>query len=195
MFVAMERGVRLAGRSAALDSAKLIQRQVDTRVLARTGSDRVLSGMTRSSKRRRKGRPIRIVTKPRLSGPKPSVLVSAKGPMPLIENDIAPHTVVSQWVTGPARLRRNAKGKLVESRRKSSKASRIAAVELGLGAAGGGRRAVMHWGNVWTRYVSASSKGTQPWRKGVDEVKPKIGLIHGQAQRSAIARAALSGLT
>lgn len=195
-FGRVAKGLETAGIAAAVESARLIQSSVERRIESTIGSDRILSGTTRNSwGKGRKPKPIVVkvhATRRNLNSENPTLLVSAKGPLHLREHDIAPHTVVSHWITGPARLRRNKKGKLVESRRKIGKAQRTAAVEMGLSASGGGRRAVLHWGNVYARYTSAHSKGTHMWRSGVKDATPQLAAIHARTQRAALMHAVTS---
>jgi len=63
-------------------------------------------------------------------------------------------------------------------------------VALGLGAAGGGRRAVLNLGGgVFRRWTIASSKGREPWRQGVKEATPQLAAIQTRVQRAAIGSA------
>jgi hypothetical protein len=147
-----------------------------------------LSGTSRTTGGKRKligpvlpsaGRKIGVRTKTTTSS-KTSVLVSATGPLQLVENDVAPHIVVSRHAKGAGFERVNAKGRKVKGR--NTIQSRQASVLFGLGAGGGDRRAVLHWGgNIYARYVIASSRGRHPWRASVNEVTPKVAEIHGKA--------------
>lgn len=191
-FVQMGNAMVMASRQSALESAKVIAESVDRRLVATVGADRTLSGMTRNSRRKgKKVPPMAILVRPRqMTGARPTVMVKAKGPMHIRDKDIAPHPVVSQWVR-PTQMRRNKKGKLVETRRAMTRAKLMVAADAGVELSGGGRRAVLHWGgNVYARRTTASSRGTRMWRSGVNEAAPLLGEIHARHMRSAIASSA-----
>lgn len=169
-------------------AARFVDR-VDARIKAAVGPDRVLSGTTRTTGRKRSNRGGKAAGRIQAyaKAEKAGTLVAVRGPLQLAENDVAKHVVVSQYVKGAGYTRVNAKGKTVKGR--STRESRQASVLFGLGAAGGGRRAVLHWGNNYARYTFASSKGRHPWRDGVAEASKEIPSVHAQVQLEAIASA------
>jgi hypothetical protein len=182
--------VEAAGPVSVRTVAGIVEKSVDAKLVAALGADRILSGTTRTTGTKKatgkskKGR-IAVTAKPLNGGPSAQILIGLTGPAQLIENDVKKHIVVSKWVKGAAYTKVNAKGKTVKGR--ATRQSRIASVAFGLGAAGGGRRAVLHWGgNIFARYTTASSKGKHPWRDGVAQSQSQVLAAHAQVQRQAL---------
>lgn len=178
--------IHAAQRQVADDAGRLIAQTTEKRIREASGGDGVLSGMMRATGTRSTRKPKPMGTFHRVE-PRPGgfqAYVRATGPVHLVEHDVARHIVVSRWAKGAGYTRTTKAGKTVQGR--STRESRVASVAFGLGAAGGGRRAVLHWGSVFARYSYASSKGRQPWKRGVDEARPRLGEIQAAAQRAAI---------
>lgn len=178
-----------AQRTVAQRSGELVRASTERNIMAATGGDGVLSGMTRTTggRSKRPPRPIRVRSRVERRGTGWQAFVKASGPMPLIERDVDRHIVVSRHAQGATYTRTTKTGKTRTGR--STRQSRVASVAFGLGAAGGGRRAVLHWGDNYARYTFASSKGRHPWRRGVDQAAPQFGQIQAEAQRAAIRQA------
>lgn len=166
-FVSLARSVEQRQQRATAAGAAIIEREVRGRVRSATGGDLILSGTNRTTGSKRSAKPgaKRIDVRAERSKASTGTVVRMIGPAQLVENDVAKHIVTSRYVKGAGYTRVNAKGKTVKGR--TTRQSRQASVAFGLGAAGGGRRAVLHWGNNWARYTTASSKGRHPWRDGV----------------------------
>lgn len=169
-FDSLSREIEQRQVESARTGARIIEREVTGKLRSATGGDFALSGMNRTSaptktgKARSKGK-MSVRVRP-ARGETGAFLVAATGPVQLVENDVAKHIVVSRYAKGAGFTRTTKAGKTVAGR--SSRQSRVASVAFGLGAAGGGRRAVLHWGgNNYARYTTASSKGRHPWRNGV----------------------------
>lgn len=168
-FDTLSREIEYRQAEAQRNAAKVVQRSVMTRLRAATGGDLMLSGMnatkapTRSGKPRAKGKMGVRIAPERGGG---GLLVAATGPVQLVESDVQKHIVTSRYSKGAGYTRTTKAGRVVKGR--STRESRAASVALGLGATGGGRRAVLHWGGNYARWTVASSKGREPWRKGVD---------------------------
>lgn len=183
MATAMEQ----AQRTTAANAGELIRSETDKRIKAAAGGDGVLSGMTRTTGGRSKAkpRPMGARVRVRKGSMGWEALVRATGPVHLVERDVAPHVVTSRHAKGAEFTRQSKAGRTVKGR--STRESRQASVLFGLGLEGGGRRAVLHWGGSnYARWTVASSKGRQPWAKGVDAARPRLGEIQAQAQRAAI---------
>lgn len=175
-FDSLSREIEQRQVESARNGARVIEREVTGKLRAATGGDFALSGMnrsatlTKSGKERSKGR-MAVRVRP-ARGETGAFLVAATGPVPLVENDVAKHIVVSRFAKGAGFTRTTKTGRTVKGR--SSRQSRIASVAFGLGAEGGGRRAVLHWGGSnYARYTTASSKGRHPWRNGVRESRDR----------------------
>lgn len=168
-FDSLSREIEQRQVESARDGARIIEQAVNGRLRAATGGDFALSGinrsatLTKSGKERSKGR-MGVKVRP-ARGETGAFLVAATGPVQLVENDVQKHIVVSRYAKGASFTRTTKAGRTVKGR--SSRQSRIASVAFGLGAGGGDRRAVLHWGgNNYARYTTASSKGRHPWRNG-----------------------------
>lgn len=183
-FDRLGKGIEKRQKEAARAGAVVIDREVTRRLKAATGGDLVLSGMTRTTGGKRSGskRPMRVKIGPARQSD--GVFVSITGPAQLVENDVAKHIVVSRHAKGAGYTKVNAKGNTVKGR--ATRQSRQASVAFGLGAAGGGRRAVLHWGNNWARYTTASSKGRHPWRNGVRAARPKAAREMARVESGAL---------
>jgi len=178
-----------AQRQVAEEAGRLIVSTTERRIMDATGGDGVLSGMTRTTKGRRSTpRPMGASSKIEPSPTGARAFVRARGAVHLVEHDIARHVVVSRWAQGDESTRedRVLKSGAIRKGRATNK-SRIASVEAGLGARGGGRRAVLNLGGgTYRRWTTASSKGRQPWKRGVDDARPQLAEIQARAQRAAI---------
>lgn len=171
------------------NAAKVVEHSVLRRMASATGGDMVLSGMTRTTGTRRGGSrgKVGVKTKVDTFGGNMSATVRATGPAHLVESDVKRHPVVSRYAKGAAYTRTTKSGRVVRGR--SSRQSRSASVLFGLGAAGGGRRAVLHWGgNNYARYVFAESKGRHPWAKGVSAAEPKASAEIAKSVAGSISR-------
>ena len=166
------KGIEARQKEAARAGARVVEREVNGRLRRATGGDGVLSGTTRTTggRRQSQGRRMRVLTRPARSNPD-GQFVSITGPAHLVENDVKRHVVVSRHAKGAGYTKVNARGRSVRGR--STRESRQASVLFGLGAGGGGRRAVLHWGDNYRRFTFAESKGRHPWRDGVRAARPK----------------------
>lgn len=191
-FVALADGVEKQQHSSvdavALHTTKILR----SRIAAASGGDNVLSGTTRTTRRQKrkgnesKGKKLGVGYDLAPSGRQ--ALIAARGPLPLIEVDQAPHVVVSRWATGAEYQRHTKAGRVIAG--KSTIGSRQASVLTGNGAAGGGRRAVLNQGGgVFRRWTISSSKGKHPWEFGIKEASPAVGRIHAKATHETIAAA------
>jgi len=184
MVEAIETRQKVAVERVAANTKKHLERELS----AASGGNMALSGFSRTTGGRRKvagplqpgvGKKIGVGYKTFPDGR--GALISGRGPIPLVEHDIPKHVVVSRHARGAGFTRTNAKGKQVKGR--NSIGSRNASVLFGLGAAGGGRRAVLHWGgNIFARYTFASSKGRQPWAKGSRAAGGEVARIFQQSE-------------
>lgn len=167
-------------------SAFAIKKRVAKRVAAATGGDSILSGTTvgKNGKINTRGKKIGVRYRLSKGKAKPSAIVGMTGPADLVENDQARHIVTSRYAKGAGYQRLTKTGRTVKGR--STKESRAASVLFGLGAEGGGRRAVLHWGGIYARYTEAESKGRHPWKDGVKEATGDIPKIHAEVNRAAI---------
>lgn len=175
-FSTLARNLESVQKGAARSGARVIEQAVQREMRAATGGDLVLSGMTRTTgpKRSNSGgiKKIGVKVRPMRDG----VLVAATGPAQLVENDVKPHIVTSRHAKGAAYTRTTKAGKTVKGR--STRESRQASALFGLGVTGGGRRAVLHWGNNFARFTRSSSKGRHPWRNGVRQSRDRaVGVM------------------
>ena len=175
------KGVAEAGDLSVKQSALALKNHANRNIGAATGGDgRISGGRPATGAKRKKigpvlpdgGKRIHVrYNKHEIAGGA-TAMVYAKGPLQLVENDVDPHVVVSRHSGVASSITLNAKGKRVKTR--NSIANRRAQVLAGNGAAGGGRRAVLHWGSNYARWTMASSKGRQPWGKALDSELPKM---------------------
>mgnify|MGYP000063580176 CR=1 FL=1 len=181
VFERLQQEVEQAAHETPVRIADQFVRKANARISRATGGDQKLSGTARVTGVRRRssspmdmaGRKVEVVSRKLDAG---SVLLESRGPIKLVEGDVKKHIVTSRHATGDTGRRVNAAGKSVKIR--NSIANRQASVMAGV-ALGGGRRAVLHWGNNYARYVRASSKGRHPWANTRDEME--------QAQRAIVA--------
>lgn len=164
------------------------------KIRSATGGDLVLSGTGRTTigrndkarKSKEKKLNIGYDISPGQRGP--IGLVSARGPLPLVENDQKPHVVTSRFAVAAGYEQVVMTGKRAGQMRKGRNTidARTASVLFGAGL-GGGRRAVLNFGGGnYRRSVIASSKGRKPWAKTLDEVRPQINRILAGAERKAL---------
>jgi len=166
-FDKLSREIDARQKQASRNGAAVIEREVRQKMRAATGGDLVLSGLGQSKGGKSRGK-LGVKTAPARAVPD-ATIVFATGPAHLAENDVDKHYVVSKYAKGAQRISQTTGRKL-----RATRQSRIASVAFGQGAAGGGRRAVLHWGgNNYARFVVASSKGRHPWRNGVKASQQK----------------------
>lgn len=160
-FDALAREVETRQKQASRNGAAVIEREVRQRLRGATGGDLVLSGLGTSKAGKARGK-LGVRTAPARSVPDASV-VFATGPAHLVESDVDKHYIVSKYAKGAQRISQTTGRRL-----RATRQSRIASVAFGAGAAGGGRRAVLNFGNgQYRRWSVAYSKGRHPWRNGV----------------------------
>ena len=172
----LERQQRISIETAAIEAKKVTVGFM----AAATGGDLMLSGLNRGGPSKKVGVNYKLETR----GAGVQAFVKATGPVPLIENDVAKHYVVSKYAKGAQRISATTGKKL-----RSTRQSRIASVAFGAGAGGGDRRAVLHWGDNFARYTVASSKGRHPWERGINTSIPRTTEIIARGNRLALVKA------
>lgn len=173
---------KMAGWQTSIEQAKRVgifkaaaasKQVINAQIAKATGGDMRLSGTAGSSTKRASGNVVSSKSAPQLgamyrtSGE--SAIVRAFGPVQLIEGDTKPHVIGS---------RHAGSGK--------TRAARLADL-ADFGASRGGRKAVLHWGGFYAKYVnSPGTKGKHPWEHGVQEAEPVIAKIMSDEQDKAL---------
>lgn len=179
----------------AVDEISQLMKTVGLRnIRSATGGDLVLSGTGRTTlgrnekARKSKEKKLNVGYDVKLGSRGPMALVSARGPLQLVENDIPVHFVTSRFAIAASYRDVITTGKRAGKTRKGRNTidARAASVMFGAGL-GGGRRAVLNFGGgTYRRWALVRSKGRRPWQRTVDEVRPQVSRIFSSAERKAL---------
>ena len=174
--------LELNDRDAMREAGDRTTKLLNIQARMATGGDQLLSGYRAGGK----GKPVPLRAVSRLEKRKGGyqAYVRARGPWQLVENDVEPHMVTSRRTVAPAEFRgRDKRGR----RRRNSKASRERAVLGGATLLGPGKLKWQEGGkDKFAQFTIASSKGRQPWAKGVAQAKPVTTRMFVERQRRTI---------
>lgn len=151
-----------ANRAAVELGAKTVKANVMALLGPATGGDFILSGVGRN------GAKVGVNYKLNTNGPQPKAIVRAIGPFQFIENDTKPHIPAAKKVAGVRGSRR---------RRQQALALGVGFSALFGGQVGGNNFARVYV-KKYKRWITItkpiSSKGKQPWARGVERAKPIV---------------------
>ncbi len=155
--------------SKAASQAEAIQQK---EIAKASGGDSKLSGVGRakSAAKAAAGKDvgniaIDVVQRVTKTGGSPEIVLSVKGPLPLIENDTPGRVIRSAYATGAGRRARKSK--------KHGQLSQMAGPGLSFG---GGRSAILEIPGIGVRRSARhpGTKGKYPWRIGRKKAEPAI---------------------